>query len=410
MADKAINELVAATSVGASDLFVLEQSNTAKKLTGQILENWLVSFADGHGGIQSIAKTGSTGTNPVVDTYTITLADTTTATFTVTNGLKGDQGNQTYVWIKYASVQPTSNAQMGDLPDNWMGVYVGLASTAPANYTSYSWFEIKGEKGDTGDGITAVELTAGSHNPGSADTYTVYAGSTAVGAFTVWNGVNGTGAVGSVNNVTPDGTGNVTLTASDIGIGAATVVPDTDVVNGAVGTSTAYARGDHRHPLNVPISGSPANLGTASNGSSANYARADHVHNMPSPADVGAMSEWGLLWENASPDSSFAAQTVSVDLSGYDAVMVIFNCDTSSGSVIYQAYMSNITPVGKRGVSLHIITIVGGGWPGGAYDSYRTYDVTASGIAFDDCYERGGKHNGTQIPVYIYGIKGVNNS
>ena len=410
MADKAINELVAATSVGASDLFVLEQSNTAKKLTGQILENWLVSFADGHGGIQTIAKTSSTGTNPVVDTYTITFADTSTSTFTVTNGLKGDQGNQTYVWIKYASVQPTSNAQMGDLPDNWMGIYVGLASTAPANYTSYSWFEIKGDKGDTGDGITAVELTAGNHDPGTTDTYTVYAEGNAVGAFTVWNGINGSGSVSSVNSVFPDGNGNVTLTAADIDIGASSVVPGTDVVNGAVGTSDAYARGDHRHPLNVPISGTPAALGTPSQGSSTNYSRSDHVHPMPTPANVGAMYEWDLLWENASPDSSFAAQTVSVDLSGYDAVMVIFNCDTSSGSAIYQAYMSNITQVGKRGVSLHILTIVGGGWPGGAYDSYRTYDVTASGIAFDDCYERGAKHNATQIPGYIYGIKGVHSS
>ena len=33
MADKSIGELVSATSVGATDLFVLEQNNTAKKLT-----------------------------------------------------------------------------------------------------------------------------------------------------------------------------------------------------------------------------------------------------------------------------------------------------------------------------------------------------------------------------------------
>lgn len=279
MADKAINELVAATSVGANDLFVLEQSSTAKKLTGQILENWLVSLADGHGGIQSIAKTSTTGTNPVVDTYTITYADTTTSTFTVTNGIKGDTGAQTYVWVKWASVQPTADNQMSDFPDAWMGIYVGLSSTAPTAYTSYTWYQIKGDKGDTGDGITLVDLTAGDHSPGSTDTYTVYAGDNAVGSFTVYQGLNGTGAVSSVNNVFPDGNGNVALAASDIGIGAATTAPGSDVVNGAVGTATTYARGDHRHELNVPISGTPADLGTASNGSSTNYARADHVHN-----------------------------------------------------------------------------------------------------------------------------------
>ena len=70
MADKSIGELVAATGVTQTDLFVLEQSGTAKKLTGQILENWLVSFADGHGGIQSIAKLSTSGLS---DTYRITM-------------------------------------------------------------------------------------------------------------------------------------------------------------------------------------------------------------------------------------------------------------------------------------------------------------------------------------------------
>ena len=56
MADKAISELVAASSVTPDSLFVMQQDNTAKKLTAQVLENWLVSLADGHGGIQSIVK------------------------------------------------------------------------------------------------------------------------------------------------------------------------------------------------------------------------------------------------------------------------------------------------------------------------------------------------------------------
>ena len=46
--------------------------------------------------------------------------------------------------------------------------------------------------------------------------------------------------------------------------------------------------------------------------------------------DVGAMSEWVLLWENASPTSAFAAQTVSLDLSDYDAIMLEYQ-DYGSG-------------------------------------------------------------------------------
>lgn len=83
MADKSIDQLNAAEKVYATDLFVLQQSGTAKKLTGQVLENWLVSFADGHGGIQNIAKLSTSGLS---DTYRITLADTTPFDFVVTNG------------------------------------------------------------------------------------------------------------------------------------------------------------------------------------------------------------------------------------------------------------------------------------------------------------------------------------
>ena len=125
MADKQISELTPATAVQATDLFVLEQTGTAKSLTGQVLENWLLTLANGRGGIQSIVKTGSTGTNPVVDTYTITYANTTTSTFTVTNGVKGNQGQNWYVHIMYASDLPTSDADMSVYPDNYSGIYSG---------------------------------------------------------------------------------------------------------------------------------------------------------------------------------------------------------------------------------------------------------------------------------------------
>lgn len=48
--------------------------------------------ADGDDGV-GIADIEKTGTSGLVDTYTITLTDGTTSTFTVTNGAKGDPGN-----------------------------------------------------------------------------------------------------------------------------------------------------------------------------------------------------------------------------------------------------------------------------------------------------------------------------
>lgn len=265
MADKQISQLTEATAVGASDLFVLEQSGAAKKLTGNTLEAWLLSMADGHGGIASISYTAPV--SPSLDgTLTITLADGDTESFTITNGtdgtdgtdgtngatftpsvsaegviswtndgglpnptsvnIKGATGNDgtsSYAYVKWASQQPTSDADMGDVPDDWMGIYVGSSSTAPTAYTSYAWYKVKGETGSAGangaDGtpITAVTRTAGDGSPGTDDTYTFYVDADAVGTAIIHNGADGIGTVNSVNSIGVDaGTNNITLTASDV--------------------------------------------------------------------------------------------------------------------------------------------------------------------------------------------------
>lgn len=274
MADKSVGELIAAQSVTPTDLFVLEQNGTAKKLTGQILENWLVSFADGHGGIQSIVKKSTSGlidtyritladtttfdfvvtngrgisslkktsTSGLVDTYTFTYNDGTTSTFTVTNGAKGDKGDNAYIWVKYASQEPTASSHsFGDVPDAWIGVYFGTASTAPTDWQEYTWYKFKGEKGDTGDAATllssAVEyqtsdsgtiIPSGSWSasvPSVAQgkylwtkTSNTYNTGSPVVAYSVSRfGIDGAGSVSSVNNQSPDANGNVKLTAGDVG-------------------------------------------------------------------------------------------------------------------------------------------------------------------------------------------------
>ena len=242
MADKAIGSLVQTSTIGLNDLLVLEQNNTAKSITGQNLVNQLATELDGHGGIASISKTSSAGSDPVVDTYTITYADTTTDTFTVTNGEKGDTGAQTYVWIMYANQNPTADSDMTSSPDDWIGIYTGTASSAPAHYTSYDWFEYKGDKGDTGAPATltstAIEYQAGASgttvptgawssaiptvNQGdylwTRTTLTFNSGNPVVSYSVARAGVDGTGTgtVQSVNSIIPDGNGDVALTAADI--------------------------------------------------------------------------------------------------------------------------------------------------------------------------------------------------
>ena len=274
MADKSVGELIAAQSVTPTDLFVLEQNGTAKKLTGQVLENWLVSFADGHGGIQSIAKLSTSG---LVDTYRITLADTTTfdfavtngrsitgisktstsglvdtytisynngttSKFTVTNGAKGDKGDNAYIWIKYASQKPTeSSHSMGDIPDDWIGIYSGNASMAPTDWKQYKWFKHKGEKGDTGAAATLVNKSvtyqvsdSGTIIPSGAWGNSIpvvsqgkylwtktevrfNTGDPVISYSVARMGIDGTGAVSTVAGVSPDATGNVNLTSADVG-------------------------------------------------------------------------------------------------------------------------------------------------------------------------------------------------
>lgn len=306
MADKSIDQLIAAENILATDLFVLQQSGMAKKLPGQVLLNWLTAAADGHGGIQSIAKLSTsgladtyritladtttfdfvvtngrgisslqkTGTSGLVDTYTFTYNDGTKAPLTVTNGAKGDKGDNAYVWIKYASQEPTeSSNSFGDVPDEWIGVYFGFSSTAPIDWRQYEWYRIKGEKGDTGDAATllssAVEYQvsdSGAIIPSGAwsasipvvaqgkylwtRTSNTYNTGSPVVAYSVSRfGIDGTGSVASVNNQSPDSNGNVELTAGDVG-----AMPTT----GGAFTGPVSMNGQTLSGLNVPTANDEA--------------------------------------------------------------------------------------------------------------------------------------------------------
>ena len=310
MADKAIGELIAAEKVNQSDLFVLEQDGAAKKLTGQILENWLLAMAQGHGGIQSIDKVGTsglvdtyritladtsyfdfpvtngksitdvrkTGTDGLVDTHTISYNDGSTSTFTVTNGAKGDKGDNAYTWIKYASQEPTeSSHSMGDIPDDWRGEYNGPLAAAPTDWKQYKWYKIKGEKGVTGDParllssyVSYMVSDSGTIVPSGSwqsDVPAVpqgkylwtrviqnYNTGSPVTSYSVSRmGMDGTGAVSTVAGISPDAAGNVPLTAANVGARPSTWTPTAEDV-GALPSSGGDMTGEIR--MNgQPISG-----------------------------------------------------------------------------------------------------------------------------------------------------------
>lgn len=211
MADKRIDELEEATSITGTDLFVLEQANTAKKLTGQTMTNFLLALANGHGGISTIAKTSSTGTNPVVDTYTITFADNTTTTFQVTNGVKGDQGPRGYTGNPGADITITSTSVQYQ---EW---------TSGTSYPTGTWLDNPPSiaQGNFLWTRTIVNYSDG----GQTVAYSV-----------ARNGVDGNGAVSTVCGVNPDGSGNVALTASDVGALPSSYQAPVTSVNNKTGT------------------------------------------------------------------------------------------------------------------------------------------------------------------------------
>lgn len=215
MADKSIFDLTTQSTFANEDRLVIGNyaNNDARAITGAQMVAQLTALADGHGGISSITvvESSADGGNNVV---TVTMADSSSVSFNVKNGSKGSTGQRTYVWIRYAHVQPTQNSDMGTTPDEWMGIATNTSSSAPSSYTSYTWYKIKGDKGDTGNtgvGVSNVTAsrTSGTGAPGTTDTYTATVtytnGSTSSYTFQVYNGENGTGT-GTVKSVSYNGT------------------------------------------------------------------------------------------------------------------------------------------------------------------------------------------------------------
>ena len=252
MADRAISELAVATGVTSTDKFVLEQGGVAKQLTGQVLTNWLVNYAEGHGGIKQITLTSSVGN---VDTYTITYASTYfdgnppieypyTSTFTVTNGtsvasvddkwavsssnstvpstwydsvqtlteqnrylwhyqvitltdfstletekaVTGVYGDRGYTWYTYVRYSAVQPTRDSDI-----GVvpddWIGLyCGTSSTAPTHYTEYTWFKWKGEKGDTGTSITSITGPVTTGLQDVYTINFSNNTSTTFTVTNG------------------------------------------------------------------------------------------------------------------------------------------------------------------------------------------------------------------------------
>lgn len=198
------------------------------------------------------------------------------------------------------------------------------------------------------------------------------------------------------------------------GADPATVAPLMDGT-AAVGTSTKYAREDHVHPTDTSrqetlVSGT--NIKTINNNSLLGSGditiggAVDSVNGKTGTVvldadDVGAMSKWDLLWENASPASGFAAQTVLLDLSGYDFVLIYSFWSTNYLQFI-APHIALINPTGST-----IESVLQAVQTNSAASLERVFVVTSSGVEFKKATLGSSQDNNKLIPVRIYGIKGV---
>lgn len=111
-----------------------------------------------------------------------------------------------------------------------------------------------------------------------------------------------------------------------------------------------------------------------------------------------------LLWTNSDPDSGFSAQTIPLDLSGYDEVEIYFKYRNvpAENHDYFQKFL-----VGSGGIAWHTYSKI---TEGTKFVSCRDCTVTSSGVTFS--VGRIGATNATtmtdtpaaMVPLRIYGI------
>ena len=236
----------------------------------------------------------------------------------------------------------------------------------------------QGEQGEPGEGVPAGGAQGQVLKKRSNTNYDTY-----------WT--NESGTVLSVNGMT----GAVVLDADDVGaLPDDTFIPtktsdltnDSGFVNANQAATAAPVQSVNGQTGNVsaiPSGGTEGQVLMKSSGT-------DYATEWKLPLSIV-----GPLWTNASPTSAFAAQTIALDLSGYDAIILV-NRHWTNNSLCRSHYI----PIDGNTYGCPVQNYVGG-WAG------RTCTATASGVVFDSGVGTSGNDNNGGIPLAIYGIKGI---
>jgi hypothetical protein len=105
------------------------------------------------------------------------------------------------------------------------------------------------------------------------------------------------------------------------------------------------------------------------------------------------LSIFPLLWENASPDSSFTEQTIEIERAEYVGVVVV---------VANQRSRLGETQGVMIGTGIGINVTIS---DTDEADRLRTITVCENGIKFSDCKDGAVRENAYLIPLKIYGVK-----
>ena len=113
------------------------------------------------------------------------------------------------------------------------------------------------------------------------------------------------------------------------------------------------------------------------------------------------------LWTNAKPSSSFASQTISLTMSGYDYIRISFAYSDSNNAISSVIEIKNTANATGRGSAFEL-------WKGGYLVATRDVTLKSNGVTFgggnsyqSDSPSKDVANNYMCIPIEIYGIKGV---
>ena len=121
--------------------------------------------------------------------------------------------------------------------------------------------------------------------------------------------------------------------------------------------------------------------------------------------ELNTAQRYTLMYTNAATASAYPAQTVTLDLSGYQSVVIEY---FTSGSQVGDIYRAEVT-TGRRTMLQGALLM----WNNLVY-GIRFVDTTSANIVFGDGYARnydtpsiGNVDNQYCVPYRIWGVKGV---